>query len=110
MVKPTVKEESFFRLKAVAGSSQISTTSVALAISMPLGSSLQPHCCRAFKISSVFPVRTMSTPYFSCAISAPLTGASGAKSPPMASTMIFTGSLSFPVTQHVLAHRVDLFK
>lgn len=28
----------------------------------------------------------------------------------MASTMIFTGSLSFPVTQHVLAHRVDLFK
>ena len=77
ILSPTVRDESFLCLKAVAGSSQISTTSVALAISMPLGSSLQPHCCRAFKISSVFPVRTMSTPYFSCAISAPLTGASG---------------------------------
>ncbi len=92
-VSPTVREESFFCLKAVAGSSQISTTSDASAISTPAGSALQPHCCAAFRISALRPARMMSAPYFSCAISAPFTGARGAKSPPIASTMIFMRSL-----------------
>ena len=39
---PTIKEESGFFLKAVAGSSAISTTSVAFCIVIPAGSVGQP--------------------------------------------------------------------
>ena len=53
MVSPTVREESFFRLNAVAGSSAISTTSVAHLISTPVGSVFSPQSRRAFKIASV---------------------------------------------------------
>ena len=92
---PTVREESFFSRKAVAGLSQISTTSEAWAISTPAGRSWMPLSLSTFRISSPRPTRVMSTPYALLAWMAPMTGAWGALSPPMASTMIFMSSSFF---------------
>ena len=87
--RPTVREESFFRLKAVAGSSEISTTSDASRISTPAGRVFPPAASTARRTSAVLPTRITSVPYCSWASSAPWTTARGALSPPMASTMIF---------------------
>ena len=84
-----LREESFFILKAVAGSSAISTTSVAPLISTPAGSVFSPQASTARRISSVRPTRRISSPWVRFASSAPWTMAPGALSPPMASTMIF---------------------
>ena len=72
---PTVREESFFSRKAVAGLSQISTTSEAWAISTPAGSSRMPFSSRTFRMSSPRPTRVMPTPYSLFAWMAPMTGA-----------------------------------
>ena len=88
-LSPTVREESFFSRKAVAGLSQISTTSEAWAISSPAGSSLSPISSSTRRISSPRPTSTTSTPCSRTAASAPLTLEAGALSPPMASTIIF---------------------
>ena len=92
---PTVREESFFFLKAVAGSSEISTTSEASRISMPAGSVFSPQASTARRISSPRPTRRMSTPWAFFASRAPRTAASGALSPPMASKMIFMAGSPF---------------
>jgi hypothetical protein len=60
---PTVREESFFFRKAVAGSSHISTTSLAWLTATPEGRSLIPLSARVLRISSPLPTRMMSTPY-----------------------------------------------
>ena len=86
---PTVREESFFFRKAVAGSSHTSTTSLAWVTATPAGRSLMPLPASTLRISSPLPTRMMSTPYSLLAWMAPITGAWGALSPPMASTMIF---------------------
>ena len=86
---PTVREESGLSLKAMAGSSAISTTSVASLISTPAGRLLTPQASTALRISAVRPTRVSSTPCFRLASRAPRTISSGALSPPMASTMIF---------------------
>ena len=88
-LSPTVREESFFSRKAVAGLSHISTTSLAWAISTPAGSSWMPFSSSTFRMASPRPTRMISTPYSRLAWTAPITGAWGALSPPMASTMIF---------------------
>ena len=92
---PTVSEESFFFRKAVAGSSHISTTSLAWDTATPAGRSLMPLSARTLRMSSPLPTRMISTPYSLLAWMAPITGASGALSPPMASTMIF---IEFPLS------------
>ena len=94
-LRPTVREESFFSLKAVAGLSHISTTSEAWAISTPGGRSSTPSSLSTFRISSPRPTRTTSTPSSRTALSAPRTLETGALSPPMASTMIFMQLPSF---------------
>ena len=86
---PTVREESGFCLKAMAGSSAISTTSLASLISTPAGRLFWPQASTAFSTSAVRPTRMISTPWFRLASSAPRTISSGALSPPIASTMIF---------------------
>ena len=87
--RPTVREESFFTLKAVAGSSQISTTSLASRISTPLGRVVSPQASTHLRMSAARPTSKMSTPKVLWASNAPWTTAAGALSPPMASTMIF---------------------
>ena len=87
--RPTVREESFFLRKAVAGSSHISTTSLAWVTATPAGRSLMPLAARVLRMSSPRPTRMISTPYSLLAWMAPITGAWGALSPPIASTMIF---------------------
>ena len=73
--RPTVREESFFSRKAVAGLSHISTTSLAWAISTPAGSSLMPLSSRTFRMVSPRPTRITPTPYSRLASTAPITGA-----------------------------------
>ena len=68
---------------------QLIITSLAGTIVTPAGSVLLPQLRSAPLMASSRPTSVISTPYCSRAASAPLTGASGAKSPPMASTMIF---------------------
>ena len=87
---PTVKEESFFTLKAVAGSSAISTTSEASRISTPEGRVFSPQASTARSTSAARPTRMISTPWVLLASKAPCTTAWGALSPPIASTIIFT--------------------
>ena len=87
--RPTVREESFFSLKAVAGLSHISTTSEAWTISSPGGSSPMPSSLSTLRMSSPRPTRMTSTPSSRTAARAPRTLETGALSPPMASTMIF---------------------
>ena len=83
-------EESFFTLKAVAGSSWISMTSVALTTLTRSGSWAQPQSAAAERTSASRPTSTISRSWrFLAAFSAPLTISPGALSPPMASTMIF---------------------
>ena len=69
--RPTVREESFFLLKAVAGSSAISTTSAASRISTPEGRFFSPHCSTAFRISAIRPTRITLVPYSLWAARAP---------------------------------------
>ena len=71
MVSPTVREESFLRLNAVAGSSHISTTSVALTISTPSGRGP----VRQARMASSRPTSTMSAPHWAWASKAPCTTA-----------------------------------
>ena len=81
----TVMEESFLRLVAVLGSSSIVTTSRASTISI----SEQPSSARQAFTSSSLPTSTISTPSSFFALTAPLTTAAGALSPPIASMIIF---------------------
>ena len=69
--RPTVREESFLRLKAVAGSSHISTTSVAFTISTPSGRGP----VRQARMASSRPTSTMSAPHWAWASKAPCTTA-----------------------------------
>ena len=97
MVSPTVIEESFFTLKAVAGSSCISMTSVALTTEARSGR--PPQAAAAAFTSSSFPTRTISRSLLALAAwRAPLTISPGALSPPMASTMIFIFCSLLPPT------------
>ena len=95
-VIPTVREESFVFLNAVAGSSEISTTSDASRISTPERSVVSPLDSITFRISAARPTSRMSTPCSFRAASAPCTTASGALSPPIASMIIFILSI-FPL-------------
>ena len=95
-LRATVMEESDFSRVTVAGSSSISTTSEAFAISTPDGRSLYPSSLIDLKISSPFPTRTIFAPNSSCASSAPFTISRGALSPPIASITIFNGIHPFP--------------
>src|SRR5256886_1513568 len=80
------------RRSAVAGCSSIPTTSCAARIVMPGGISAP----RSLRIGSSRPTRTRSDgPPFSRYNRAPRTISSGAWSPPIASTAIFTGALLF---------------
>jgi len=89
--RPTVMEESGFSLKARAGLSSMSMTWLAGTISMPWGGAWWPSLARQAVMSSVRPVRRISTPRSFWARRAPSMGAWGALSPPMASTIIFIG-------------------
>ena len=87
--RPTVMEESGLSLKARAGLSSMVMTSLAGAISTPWGRSVLPSLFRQSRMTASGPVKIISTPKSSAARRAPSTGARGALSPPMASTIIF---------------------
>ena len=73
--RPMTMEEFFFFRMTLAGSSCISTTSSALAISMPSGRSAMLFSFRTFRISSPLPTRVICAPKSFAACKAPSTGA-----------------------------------
>ena len=86
-------EESVFERTASVGSSFMEITSRASTTWAPV----QPSARRIGVISSCRPVRMIWQPSSWCACTAPFTMASGALSPPMASTIIFiVRKLPFP--------------
>ena len=93
--RPTTMDDSFRVLTTDAGSSCISTTSSACAISTPCGSVSIPCRLRHARICSPRPTSTTCTPSFSAASSAPSAAASGERSPPIASTTIRIKVLPF---------------
>ena len=69
-------------------------TYMAWVTATPAGRSLMPLAARVLRMSSPRPTRMISTPYSRLACTAPITGAWGALSPPIASTTIF---IDFPL-------------
>ena len=95
MFSATVMDASFLWRVAVLGLSLMVMTSLAgRTVICPFPAA--PQAARHGRTASSRPTSTMSTPNSFCASTAPCTMACGALSPPMASTMIFIASRSFP--------------
>ena len=88
-------EVFFLRRNTVLGSSHISTVSVVGTMVTAVGRASHPQARAASRMAASSPVSTTSTPKRFWAFKAPLTISRGALSPPMASMIIFMGSLSF---------------